>query len=59
VEPNWNKANLIEEVENRGFFCSNYFEIVVKDWFLAFEGAKAMPFFKELGVQDQVNLGVN
>jgi hypothetical protein len=53
-EPSWDKAKLIEEVENRGFFGSNYIEIVVKDWFLAFEAAKAMPFFKELDLYDQV-----
>jgi hypothetical protein len=59
VEPYWNKANLIEEVENRGFFGSNYIEIIAKDWFLAFEGAKAMPFFKQLDMHDQVNLWLN
>jgi hypothetical protein len=59
VEPSWNKANLIEEVENIGFFGSNYIEIIVKDWFLIFEGAKAMPFFKELDTHDQVKLDAN
>jgi hypothetical protein len=56
VEPSWDKAKLIEDVENRGLFGSICMEIITKDMFLVFEAAKAMPFFKELDLSDQVNL---
>jgi hypothetical protein len=53
----WDKANWLEHIENNGFCGSNYnLSFLAKDWYLCFEGAKAMPFFKQLEKSDQVSL---
>jgi hypothetical protein len=44
----------LNEIEKHGFCNSKYVAICAKDWYLCFEGAKTMPFFRKLANSDQV-----
>jgi hypothetical protein len=47
----------LDQLEKHGFCDSKYIAICAKDWYLCFEGAKTMPFFRKLTTSDQVYIG--